>query len=250
MRLKDKVTIVTGCASGIGRATAEQFLAEGAKVLGIDRNPAPHSLTVNSTFRFLPFDLANADRCGQIVEACQQAFGSPDALVNVAGIGNAKPILETSNDDLLNYYKINVVATFALCKAVVPLMKEKRTGAIVNISSVTALVGVAGSTAYVPSKSAVIGLTRSFATEFGPLGIRSNVIAPGLVVSPMSRQRIEEDNWFRKTHLETNPLGRPAEPAEIAQACVFLASDESSFVNGVVLPVDGGWTMAKFMPQP
>lgn len=218
-------------------------------MLGVDRNDAPQDLTSNPAFQFLRFDLSEPDRCHVIADTCLEAFGAPDALVNVAGIGNAKPILETTNDDLLNYYKINVVATFALCKAVVPFMKEKRAGAIVNISSVTALVGIAGSAAYVPSKSAVIGLTRSFATEFGPYGIRSNAVAPGLVISAMSRQRIEEDSWFNKMHLETNPLGRPAEPEEIAQACAFLACDESSFINGAVLPVDGGWTMAKFMPR-
>ena len=179
----------------------------------------------------------------------KQIFGSVHILVNNVGIGNARSILDTSDNEFDRYLTINLKAPFAFCREAVKTMAG-RDGAIINIASVFGIIGAAQSAAYVPTKSGIIGLTRNLAAEFGRDGIRVNAVAPGLIATPLTRERLNENEWFRKTMIETCPLGRAGDPAEIADAVLYLASDRSSFVNGVVLPVDGGWSITKVVPPP
>jgi 3-oxoacyl-[acyl-carrier protein] reductase len=247
MRLDGKTALVTGTSSGIGAAIAKTFLEAGAKVFGVDRQ-AP--LTAQEgDFHHMDADLAEAGVAPRIFKACTERFGSPDILVNNAGIGNARSILETSDADFDRYLTINLKAPFALCREAVVAMRG-RGGAIVNIASVFGIIGAAGSAAYVPTKSGIIGLTRNLAAEFGRDGIRVNAVAPGTVATPLTRERLEKDEWFRKMHFESCPMERAGDPSEIADAVLYLASDRASFVSGVVLPVDGGWSMTKVAPRP
>lgn len=247
MRLDGKTALVTGTSSGIGAAIATTFLASGARVFGVDRQPP---LTpFEGDFQHMDADLSEPNIASRIFAACSQAFGSPDILVNNAGIGNARSILDTSDADFDRYLTINLKAPFALCREAVMSMRG-RGGSIVNIASVFGIVGAAGSAAYVPTKSGIIGLTRNLAAEFGRDGIRVNAVAPGTIATPLTRERIESDEWFRKMNYETCPLERAGEPSEIADAVLYLVSDRATFVTGVVLPVDGGWSITKVAPRP
>jgi 3-oxoacyl-[acyl-carrier protein] reductase len=155
----------------------------------------------------------------------------------------------TEDEDYERFYAINVRPVLRLCRMAQPELKKNR-GCIVNIASAFGLVGVAGSAGYVPTKFAVVGITRMLATELGRDGIRVNAVAPGLIWSPATEARIKSDKWWHRMMIEQCPLGRTGQPEEIGHACAFLASAGASFVNGVVLPVDGGWSIAKFLPQP
>ncbi|CAH1662527.1 SDR family oxidoreductase [Chelatococcus sp.] len=245
--LRDKSAIVTGSSSGIGKAIASLFLDQGARVLGVDRADAPLELTGRTGFTALALDLAES---GAAEEAVSHAAATDlDILINNAGIGDARPISETSDDDLQRYLRVNVVAPFALCRAAIARMKG-RGGAIVNVSSVFGLRGAAGSSAYSVSKAGLSGMTLQLAAEHGRDGIRVNAVAPGLIATPLTEERLNENAWFRRMMIEGCPLGRPGRAEEIAEVCAFLASDAASFVSGVIMPVDGGWSSAKFLPKP
>ena len=147
------------------------------------------------------------------------------------------------------YFDINVKGAFALSRWGVPLMIRAGSGAIVNTASVFGLIGAYNSAAYSVSKAAVVGMTRQMATDFGPSGIRVNAVAPGLIETPLTAERIRSEPWRRQIMIEQAPLVRAGTPLDIARAVRFLASDESSFVTGQVLAVDGGWTIGRF-PRP
>ncbi|MBK9133312.1 MAG: SDR family oxidoreductase [Betaproteobacteria bacterium] len=240
---------MTGTSSGIGFAIAELFIAEGASVLGVDREPAPEIQLRAKAFRSMTVDLSEPQAAERIVATCIEGLGMPDILVNNAGIGNAKPVLQTTDAELARYFAVNVIAPFGLCRAVIPVMRG-RGGAIVNVASVSGLVGTAQSAGYGESKAAVAAMTRNLATEFGRDGIRVNAVAPGLVVTPLTRERASRNTWFKRMYYDHSPMGRDGLAQELAHPCLFLASDEASYVNGVVLAVDGGWSIAKYLPDP
>lgn len=249
-QLDGKSAVITGCASGIGLAIATTFLAEGGRVLGVDRSAFPDDLTGRIGFSGLEIDISGDDAPRTVLRECQARLGPVDILVNNAGIGKSRTILETNDEDLDRYLTINLAAPFRLCRDIVPHMRG-RGGAIVNIASAYAMVGVAGSSAYVASKAGIIAMTRQLATEFGRDGIRVNSISPGLIITPMTEYRLSPENeWFRTMMIDGCPMRRAGTPEEIAKACLFLASDAASFVTGINLAVDGGWTSSKFMPAP
>jgi len=249
LRLQGKVAVVTGSSSGIGLAIVRVFLREGALVLGVDRSPPPAGTAAAAGFRTLELDLTAEGAAERAVAAALEAHGRLDVLVNNAGIGDARPILETSDADLARYIAVNLAAPFALSRAAVRAM-QGRGGSIVNIASIYAIMGASRSSAYTATKAGLAGLTRQLATEYGRDGIRVNSISPGLIVTPLVRERLATNAWFRRAMIEDCPLGRAGQPEEVAEACAFLASDAAGFVTGINMPVDGGWSSAKFLPLP
>lgn len=254
MRLAGKIAVITGAASGIGLATTRLFLAEGAKVLGADIQAGPADLADNPAFRALRLDLTEQGAAGAVFDACRGAFGAADILFNNAGIGNAKPILETDDEALGRYVAVNFVAPFKLAREAVRIMRASanggRGGVIINTASVYGMRGAARSSAYGPTKAAMIGMTQQLAVEYAREKVRVNAIAPGAIVTPMTQGRMDSNPWFRREAIEGTPMLHAGTPEDIAAACLFLASDEAKFITGVTLPVDGGWSAAIFRPDP
>jgi NAD(P)-dependent dehydrogenase (short-subunit alcohol dehydrogenase family) len=241
-RLQDKVAIVTGAASGIGQATAQLFADEGAQVVGFDINPSD----ANS----LPVDVTSPFAVETAIKNVVGQYGRLDILVNVAGGSGRKwgdgPVDMCTLEGWDKTLSLNLDSVFYCCKFALQWMLSRGKGAIVNVSSVLGMVGGDedfATHAYASSKGAVISLTRSIAAYYGPRGIRANVICPGLIATPMS-QRAQENAQIRTRLAQLQPLtGDFGSPQDVAQAAVFLASDESAFVTGAILTVDGGWTV-------
>jgi NAD(P)-dependent dehydrogenase (short-subunit alcohol dehydrogenase family) len=240
-RLQDKVAIVTGGASGIGKATAELFTEEGAKVIVFDINA--------SVLNSLRVDVTSAFEVEAAMKNVFEKYSSLDILVNVAGGSGRKwgdgPVDSCTLEGWDKTMALNLDSVFYCCKFALQLMLFQGKGVIVNVSSVLGMVGGDedfATHAYASSKGAVISLTRSIASYYGPRGIRANVICPGLIATPMS-QRAQESDHIRARLALLQPLtGDFGGPQDVAQAALYLASDESAFVTGAVLTVDGGWT--------
>lgn len=250
---KSKVAIITGAGSGIGRGIAEKFLAEGWAVLVVEKRAEAleQFLAENAAFgermAGMHADVTDRDAPKAIFENCRLKLGPAICLVNNAGLGNAKEALATSDDDWDHYLDINLGGTFRMCRRAI----EEMTGGgnIVNIASIFGLVGFRGSSPYSAAKAGVIGLTRQLAADYGPRGIRVNAVAPGLIVTPATVERIESNKWLNLALISTAPLGRAGTPEDIAEAVFFLASAGARHITGVVLPVDGGWSNTRFYPD-
>ena len=244
-----QTVIVTGSSQGVGLGIARVFLDNGCQVFGVDQKPAPDELSSHENYDHAVVDLREQAGCEATIAGCLSRFGRIDTLVNNAGVGNGKPFMETTEEDYERFYGINVRPVLRLCRLAIPELKKTR-GSIVNIASAFGLTGIAVSAGDVPPTSALVGIPTLLATEFGRDGIRVNAIAPGLIWSPGTDERIRTNAWWHRMMIEQCPLGRAGQPEEIGHACAFLASAGASFVNGAILPVDGGWTIAKFLPLP
>lgn len=246
-RLQGKTAIVTGAASGQGRAAAFLFAREGARVVLTDISPAISDVAAEireegGIAAGVVCDVSRDDQVARLVHTAHSDFGHVDILYNNAGIESRDgTVVDLDVEAWERIQAVNSRGVFLCCKHVLPGMLARGRGAIINISSVGGLVGTAGLDAYTASKGAVIALTRSIAVTYAARGIRANVICPGLTLTPMV-ERLGKDFIRRTTDLI--PMKRAAAPEEIAYAALFLASDESSFVTGAVLPVDGGRTAA------
>ena len=241
-RLQDKVAVVTGGASGIGLATASLFMEEGARVTIFDTHQSEaHSPAV---------DVTSAVQVESAIQDVVGKHGRLDILVNVAGGSGRKwgdaPTDSCTLEGWDKTLDLNLNSVFYCCKYALQAMLAQETGVIVNVSSVLGMVGGDddfATHAYASSKGAVISLTRSIASYYAPRGIRANVICPSLIATPMS-QRAQESEHIRARLPQLQPLtGDFGSPEDVAHAALFLASDESSFVTGSVLTVDGGWTV-------
>lgn len=252
MRLGNQVAIVTGGASGIGKAIATVFHAQGAKVLVVDRNA--DALTGQRTegdarWSSLVLDLTEVDAPGRVFDACARCFGTPTILVNNAGIGAARPAHLTTDEDWDRYLDLNLRAVFRLSREALARFPQEG-GAILNIASILGLIGFEASAPYSASKAAVIGLTRQMAADYGPRGVRVNAIAPGLIATPLTEQRIRSTPAFVDGYVRASPLERAGTPEDVAMAAVYLCSPEAAFVTGQVLAVDGGWSATKYRSMP
>jgi NAD(P)-dependent dehydrogenase (short-subunit alcohol dehydrogenase family) len=241
-RLQDKVAIVTGGGSGIGLATAQLFAAEGARVVVFDINA--------SSADALHVDVTSAPEVESAIKSVCGSHGSLDILVNVAGGSGRRwgdgPTDSCTLEGWAKTLALNLDSVFYACKYALQAMLPQGHGVIVNVSSVLGMVGGDqdfATHAYASSKGAVISLTRSIASYYSPRGIRANVICPGLIATPMS-QRAQDSEHIRTRLLQLQPMtGDFGSPGDVANAALYLASDESSFVTGSVLTVDGGWTV-------
>lgn len=240
-RLKDKVAIITGGAAGIGAATAKKFVGEGAKVVIWDVTTEQGEATAKELgVTFDKVDCTNFDEVTAAAKRVADKFGQIDILVNNAGITRDSTLKNMTPEQWQQVIDINLTGVFFCTKAVAKYMEERKYGRILNASSVVGLYGNFGQTNYVATKAGVIGMTKTWARELGRRGITVNVVAPGFTATEMVKKMPEKilDGMISKV-----PLGRLAEPSDIADAYCFLASDEAAYINGTVLSVDGGMTV-------
>jgi NAD(P)-dependent dehydrogenase (short-subunit alcohol dehydrogenase family) len=249
--LSGRVALVTGGASGIGRAASTLFVARGASVMIADLDPERAAATAaelaagapdGSTVDSVVVDVADADQVRAMVAATVDRFGGLDAAVNNAGTpGTYKPLSEQRLEDWQRTVDINLTGTFLCLQAELAVMAEVGRGAIVNVASAAGLMGFANLPAYVASKHGVVGLTKSVALEFARGGgIRVNAVCPGNVHTPMLEGFAGGDQQALQGMGKVTPIGRLAQPTEIAEAIVWLCSDAASFVTGHAMAVDGG----------
>jgi dihydroanticapsin dehydrogenase len=253
MDLEGKVAIITGAASGIGRATAILFAKEGAKVIVADINDNGGAETIKIIKKegkhaiFVHTDVSKELDVKNMVKIVKESFGKIDILVNNAGVVLVKPISETTEQDFEAVVNTNYKSVFLCTKHVLQHMKG---GAIVNVASISGHVGQINHSIYGGTKGAIIALTRALAWELAPLGIRVNSISPGSVETPMLLGDVEIEakklgvsvDKIRKERSDIGALHRWADPKEIADAILYLASDKSSYVTGTDLLVDAGWS--------
>jgi len=253
MRLKNRVALVTGAGMGIGKAIAELFAEEGASVAALDINAQVGAQTESEIKAaggrciFATVDVSDERQVEVAVHAAESAFGPVDLLLNVAGIAHESPAHLLKLEDWQRIVGVNLTGMFLLAKHVIPGMLELRRGAIVNIASVQGLFGFPGYPHYAASKGGIISMTRQLAREYASAGIRVNCIAPGTVDTPMNEQvlaRAEDPAALREAWNKMHPLGRFGQPRDIAQVALFLASDESSWITGQCLAIDGGLSCA------
>jgi meso-butanediol dehydrogenase / (S,S)-butanediol dehydrogenase / diacetyl reductase len=249
VRFDGKVAIVTGANSGIGAATARILASEGARVVAAARRePLLRALADEIGGVAVPGDLDEPAHAEAVVGEAVHAFGGVDALVANAGAGYPGTVLDVEDDAWRRTLDVNVTASMRLARAAIPSMLERGGGSIVLVSSVNGLFGAGESASYGTAKSALLGLARSIAVDFGPRGVRANVLCPGWVTTPMGDRAVEgietargvdRDEAYRIATRHA-PLRRPATPEEIARCIAFLASDDASIVTGAVLVADGG----------
>ena len=248
-RLEDKAIIVAGAGTkkeglGNGRAAAIQFAREGAMVLCVDMHESGAQITANmirdegGQAKTCAADILNKKDCERVVDTCLKQFKKLDVLHNNVGIGSGKEIVNATCEDWDRTFDVNVKGMFLMCRQVIPIMMERGGGSIINVSSIASHRPIPDA-AYASSKGAVDSLTRYIAARYGRYNIRANVLLLGYIDTPLARPAWEIEK-IREINLRQVPMRRFASPWEGATVAAFLASDAASYVNGVVLPVDGG----------
>ncbi len=242
-RLGGRGVVVTGVGSGLGQAVARACAAEGARVLGCDVDDAAGTATMAPLGTYRRCDVRSEAEVAALVDDAVERFGRLDVMVNNAAIQVEQELAETSEEQLDRVLAVNLKGVFFGCKHAVRAMRESGGGAIVNVGSILALVGDGILAAYCAAKGGVLGITRATAVQYGALGIRCNSVCPGDIDTPIVQAyfNASPDPAARRREVEAEyPLRRIAQPDEIARAVVFLACDDSSFMSGQPLVVDGG----------
>lgn len=245
MRLAGKVALLTGATGGIGRAIAAAFHEAGAKQVLTARSASPEGLPAGA--RYLAGDVLDESFVRRLVTTARDEFGRLDILVNCHGRQFDSTLETTDLKDASDVLETNVTGAFVTMKHAIPAMLASGGGSIVNIASRLGMVGIAGQTIYSASKGGLILLSKGAAIEYAARGIRVNVVAPGLTMTPTiaaSWAKRPDPAAYQKLRESTIPMQRLARPEEVAAAVVFMASDEASYITGAVLPVDGGYTAA------
>lgn len=250
MRLNNKVVIITGAGSGIGRKTATLFSKEGAKVVVADIDEKAGNETVENIRKMLEdnpgctgdaffarLDVSDKDQPKQAVQEILNRYGKIDVLINNAGIISDALVTKMTEESWNKVIDIDLKGPFHMIQSVADTMIERNTGAIINVSSIVGLFGNVGQTNYAAAKAGLIGMTKTLAKELGRKGIRVNAVTPGFINTPMTAKVPEKILDLMK---EKTPLKRLGQPDDVAYVLLFLASDEASFINGAVIPIDGG----------
>lgn len=247
MRLTDKVAFITGGASGIGAETARVFVAEGARVVIADVDlEAAEAMVAELTSQggqalAVEMDVTNAGQIEQAIATCLDAHGKLDILFNCAGIVIEGGVVDMSEEDWDKVMDVNVKGTFLTCKYAIPEMAKRGGGAIVNVGSIQSFSGDSVSAVYTASKAAILTLTRNIAIKHAHQNIRANTVCPGDCETPLIASLFDEHQGMRERLTAKYPMGRLAQPRDIANAVLFLASDEAAFANGTELVIDGGF---------
>ena len=249
MRLEHKVAVVTGAGSGIGRASALRFAAEGAYVMAIDVNQqgldetgqmiADSGLPIPSTFAA---DVSQSVQVRTAIERCFQDYGRIDVVFSNAAVMLDGSVIDLSEEDWDTMFRVNVKAAFLLGKYAIPLMARGSGGSFIITASANSFYAESDIAGYCATKGAAMQLTRAMAIDHGPDGVRVNCICPGWIETPMSLPFLTEVPEGREFASKIAPMGRVGQPEDVASVAVFLASDDSSFVTGSAYVVDGGWT--------
>jgi len=249
-RLAGRTAVVTGAGRGIGRAIVERFLVEGANVVRTQRSRdegeracAAFERAHPKRVRFVAADIRDQDSVALVVTCAVEAFGAIDVLCNNAGTGLLRAVHETTDAEYDTVLDTNLRGIFVACRATIPGMMSRRSGAVVNIGSVAGWIGFETDAAYCASKGAVLALTRQMALDYAPHAIRVNCVCPGFVETEMMRTYIDGHDDPARVEQELtdlHPLGRVGRPHEVAAAAAFLASEDASFITGASLAVDGG----------
>ena len=247
------VAMITGGGQGLGRASALRMVREGVRVVisDLDGERLRETAALSGRpelVRTIVQDVTADSSPRDAVALALDEFGRLDWLVNNAGIGNAKALHDTSDEDWDRYMNINLRSVFRYSREAMPHLKPNR-GAIVHISSIFGILGHPATAPYAASKAALIGLTRQMAADYGPQGVRVNAVAPGLIETPLTLERLKTNRRFEELMVDTTPFHRIGKPEDIANAVHFLCSDEAAFVSGHVLVVDGGWSVANYVPS-
>ena len=243
--LEGKIAVITGAARGIGQGIALRFAQEGAKLTAVDILGEKLEQVVDTIHKQggqalgIEADITNSLQIDQFVSRAIEHFGRIDILVNNAGIGGSKGCLDTTEEDWDRMVATNLKSIFLVCKRVIPEMLRTGKGKIVNIASMYGLAGSPGAPVYCAAKAGVINLSRQLAVDFSRRNIFVNAISPGLIETEMTRHKLS-DPQKKRNFVQEIPLGRPGHPSDIAGAAVFLASNDSDFITGHNLVVDGG----------
>jgi NAD(P)-dependent dehydrogenase (short-subunit alcohol dehydrogenase family) len=253
MRLAERVAFISGISSGIGQGIAELFAAEGAAIVGVDVNERDGSATAEKIranggrVHFQCADVGSENDVRDSVAAGLREYGKIDILVNVVGIASEAPCHKMDLKDWENIIRVNLTSMFLTAKYVLPNMLARKSGSIVNMASTQGLIGLAGYPHYAASKGGAISLTRQLAREYASSGIRVNCIAPSTIETPLNVQVLEraaDPVALRAAWVKMHPLGRLGSTKDVAYGALYLASDESAWVTGQCLVIDGGMTSA------
>lgn len=240
---------MTGGSSGIGEATARLALSRGYRVYNLDLFP-PKTISSQRDDIFIKCDVTNRSEVEEVVNFISAREGGIDALVISAGVHLSANVEQTSEDDFDRVMSVNTKGTYCLLKSVIPFMKEKRKGSIVIVSSDQAFIGKRNSFAYNSSKAAIAAMARTIALDYAPFGIRCNAVCPGTIDTPLYQNAVQryafkhglDPDEVHREEAKEQPLGRIGKPEDVANFIGFLIGDESSFITGALLPVDGGYT--------
>ncbi|WP_216829732.1 SDR family NAD(P)-dependent oxidoreductase [Alkalihalobacterium elongatum] len=253
MKLKDRVAIITGAGSGQGKASAKLFANEGAKVVIVEWNEENGKSVEQEIIQdghealFIKTDISKEEDVINVVQQVMDTYGKIDILFNNASVGfsarskyKMAQVQDTPLEDWNSIIGINLNGAYLMCKHILPIMIKQKGGNIINNSSMNGLIGVTGADAYTAAKGGVVALTRVMAVDNGKHNIRVNCICPGAIDTPMIAEVLEDATVAK--NFAAGPLGRVGKPEEIATAALFLASDDSSYITGLIMPVDGGWS--------